>query len=314
MLDNNINAVVGVAGKFYLTLTNQKTGEVREYSFNNLILDSGLNKYGSATSYSDFIDCAIVGSSTDEPVATQTTMSGVMAVTTTKQASGQVAINTTTVPYWQKSYATYRFAAGVATGNISQIAVGWGGSPSTSNYQGLFSLVRIKDSGGNPITITKLSDEVLDVRYELQLILPSVDSTGTVSIGGQTYNYIARPAQAANWDAFYPIRAGSTPSAGTVYTGDIGTQLSFPSGTTASAETTFFNSNPAGVFSCTGGLICGLNFGNLSGGIRSIRLNFYGHNWQIQYNNTVDNSKIPKDATKTMRLNFTLTFARATPI
>lgn len=314
MSDNNISAKIGLAGKFFLTLTNTKTGEVREFSSNNLILDSGLNKYGSDTGQWSFCNSCMVGSATDEPVATQTTMSGLMAVSTTVQSSGSVATNTTTMPYWSKQQRTFRFNTGVGTGNISQLAVGWGGSPSNGTYQGLFSLVRIKDSNGNPITITKLEDEVLDVRYELQMILPQNDTTGTVTIGDQTYNYISRPSTASSWNPAYPIRDGVASSIGQVWSGDIGTQLSNPAGSSANAESTYLNPTVAGSFVCTGTSISGLNYGNLSGGVQSLRLNFYGHTWQIQFNNTVDGSKIPKDATKTMRLNFTLSFGRTTPI
>lgn len=308
MSDNKIEACIGLAGKFFLTLTNEKTGEVREYSSNNLILDSGLNRYGSGTGLWNFCDSCMVGSATDEPVATQTTMSGLMAVSTTVQSYGSVATNTTTMPYWNKQQKTFRFNTGVGTGNISQLAVGWGGSPSNGTYQGLFSLVRIKDTNGNPITITKLADEVLDVRYELQIILPSSDSLGTVVFDGQTYNFIMRPAQAGNWDSYQSVRY--TTATGLFYTGDIGSQLNSPTGTSASGAANTLAASVAGTFYSDGVISAGLTNANLSGGIRSILLQFEGHRWQIQFNNVVDGSKIPKDATKIFSLNYRISFGR----
>lgn len=314
-MDNTINASVGLAGRFCLTFTNTKTGEVREYEFNNLILNSGLDRYGAMTGNWDHIEGCILGTSTDEPVVTQTTMSGILGSSTTVQASNDsFASNTTTLPYWTKAYRTFRFNTGVATGNISQIAIGWGISTSANTYQGLFSLARVRDSGGNPITITKLADEVLDVRYELQIIAPQYDSTGTVNIGGVAYNYIARPHYVQAWRANYPIRAGNYSTAGMVYDVGLVAQNTYISGTYSTCEGTFINPSPAGTFVSTATIYAGLNSGNISGGFRTATLDFYGHKWQIQYSNASNGSRVPKDATKTMRLNFAISFGRATPI
>lgn len=302
---------IGLAGRFILTFTNTSTGEVRSHTFNNMVLDSGLNRYGSVTTTSGHIGGCILSSATDEPVATQTTVSSAYAGSTTLVSTSVAGSNTTTLPYWTKRQWTYSFAAGVGTGDISQIAMGWGVA-ANGTATGIFSLARVKDSNGNPITLTKLADEVLDVRYELQMISPSTDVTGTVVLEGQTYNFTMRPAQAGNWDAYYPVRY--TTGTGLFYNGNIGSPLNLPSGSSAAGATNTLSSSVAGNFYCDGTISASLTQANLSGGVRSILLQFEGHKWQIQFSNVVDDTAVTKNSTKIFSINFRISFGRANVI
>jgi len=73
-------------------------------------------------------------------------------------------------------------------GNISEVGVGWGTS------SGLFSRSLVKDSNGNPVTITVLSNEILDVTYELRIYPNETDLYGSFTLNGIDYSYISRPA------------------------------------------------------------------------------------------------------------------------
>lgn len=296
-----MNNHIGLKGIFNLKFTNVKTGQIRELEFTNLILNSGLDRIAIG----NFIAGCVLGSASSTPVVTDTSITSILGSSTTLQASGVGTANTSTTPYWCSYYWTYRFIEGVATGNISQVAMAFG---TVSAGTTLFSLALVKDSGGTPITITKLADEVLDVTYTLQLFCPSADVTGTISISGVNYDYVARPASAAIWTANNPINT----SAGVLAypaSSTLGTQLTLPSGSYVQNATVTYSAYTAGTFYKDLAIYWDLNNGNVSGGIRCIYIDA-GSRWQIQYSKTSDSSAIPKDATKRLTLNVRISWGR----
>lgn len=296
-----MNTHIGLKGIFNLKFTNVKTGQIRELEFTNLILNSGLDRIA----IEGFIGGCVLGSASSTPVVTDTSITSILGSSTTLQAYGVGTANTSTTPYWCSYYWTYRFIEGVATGNISQVAMAFG---TVSAGTTLFSLALVKDSGGTPITITKLADEVLDVTYTLQLFCPSADVTGTISISGVNYDYVARPASAAIWAANMPI---STSTGVLAYpaSSTLGTQLTVPSGSYISNSTNTYSAYTAGTFYRDLAIYWDLDMGNASGGIRCIYI-YAGSRWQIQYSKTSDSSAIPKDATKRLTLNVRLSWGR----
>ena len=297
-----MNNHIGLKGIFNLKFTNVKTGQIRELEFTNLILNSGLDRIAAVGS---LIGGCVLGSGSSTPVVTDTSITSILGSSTTLQASGVGTANTSTPPYWCSYYWTYRFIEGVATGNISQVAMAFG---TVSAGTTLFSLALVKDSGGTPITITKLADEVLDVTYTLQLFCPSADVTGTISISGVNYDYVARPASAAIWAANNPIGT----SAGVLAhpaSSTLGTQLTLPSGSSTYDAINTYSAYTAGTFYKDLAIYWDLNAGNVSGGIRCIYIDA-GSRWQIQYSKTSDSSAIPKDATKRLTLNVRLSWGR----
>ena len=296
-----MNNHIGLKGIFNLKFTNVKTGQIRELEFTNLILNSGLDRIAIGS----FIEGCVLGSGSSTPVATDTSITGILGSSTTLQAYGVGTANTSTPPYWCSYYWTFRFIEGVATGNISQVAMAFG---TVSAGTTLFSLALVKDSGGTPITITKLADEVLDVTYTLQLFCPSADVTGTISISGVNYDYVARPASAASWAANNPINT----SAGVLAypaSSTLGTQLTLPSGSYVGNSSATYSAYTAGTFYKDLAIYWDLNVGNVSGGIRCIYIDA-GSRWQIQYSKTSDSSAIPKDATKRLTLNVRISWGR----
>lgn len=316
-MTTEVNHHIGLEGIFNFKLTNTKTGEVREYEFKNLILNSGIDYY--MTSPHSFISGCILSSSSVPPGTTDISITNILGTSTTHQASGAGESNTTTLPYYTSYYWTYRFSEGVATGNIAQVAMPYGSVDAAINsYTGLFSKALVKDGNGTPITITKLADEVLDVTYTLRIYTPSADVTGTTTISGVNYDYIVRASSAGSWSL--DSRAVSSIPTASAYTGTIGTELGTPSGSSSNAVTKTFATYIVGTHTRTATIFWDLNNGNLSGGIRSVYLGFgnpsYGPGiyFQVQYtanpahpDTTVT---IPKDATKRLTLNYQLTVGR----
>ena len=298
-----MNNHIGLKGIFNLKFTNVKTGQIRDLEFTNLILNSGLDCMAAGT----FIAGCVLGSASSTPVVTDTSITSILGSSTTLQAQGVGTANTSTPPYWCSYYWTYRFAEGVATGNISQVAMAFG---TVSAGTTLFSLALVKDSGGTPITITKLADEVLDVTYTLQLYCPVADVTGTISISGVSYNYTARPALAASWHASTNFSGffGST-----AHTGTIGTQLTSPSGSILGATTITASAYTTGNYYRDVAYFWDLNNGNHASGIRSILIGAGTGaelRWQIEYSAVSGATTIPKDATKRLTLNVRFSWGR----
>lgn len=311
-MTTTVHSHIGLEGIVHFKLTNSKTGETRQFEFKNLILNSGLDRF---IVDSDLINGCILGSSSAVPAVSDTTMTNILGSSTTLQGKEAGASNTTVLPYYTSVYWTYRFLEGVATGNISQVAMAYGSIDTTTNtYSGLFSLALVKDSNGIPITITKLADEVLDVTYTLRIYVPELDITGVTDISGVTYNYTVRAAQAASWSVSY-----TSPRVyeATAYTGEIGSLTSSPSGTPEyySGPSSTLSAYVAGSFTRDIAVLWDLDAGNI-GGIRSVFISLgrpgYARTvrFQIGYSNATDGTAIPKDATKRLTLKYRFTWGR----
>lgn len=146
--------------------------------FKNLVLDTGLNRMSVGT----WIDRCCVGTGNSTPVATQVALDSFLASTTTKQATSS-GLQTTTAPYYRWAQATWRFGAGVAAGNISEVGLGWGNA-------NLWNRALIKDANGNPTTITILSDEYLDVISEVR-DYPTLSTSGSFNLLDKSGNIVS---------------------------------------------------------------------------------------------------------------------------
>jgi len=153
--------------------------------FNNLITNNGLNMVGNVSG--DFMLYCQVGSGSATPTVTDTGLQSRIGASSTEQAR-VVGTNNTVSPYYGYRRKTYRFAAGTATGNVSELGI----SPASTGA--VFSRALVLDGGGSPTTITILSDEVLDVIYELRLYVPMNDATGSITLSseGSTHTWTFR--------------------------------------------------------------------------------------------------------------------------
>lgn len=169
-----INIENKVGARFKLVVRKLDGTIARETDwFNNLVLDSGLARMsvGVAT---EFI---AVGTGNSTPVVGQTGLDNLLAFSSSVIASNS-GNQLSTSPRYIWAQATYRFAAGTATGNISEVGFGWTVGSSKNN---MFNRALIKDMGGSPTTITVLSDEVLDVVAELRHY-PAESSSGVLEL------------------------------------------------------------------------------------------------------------------------------------
>lgn len=137
--------------------------------FHNLVLDSGLERMGVGT----WLQNCRVGSGSSEPIASQQRLDNTIATTTNIISSSNVT-NTTTKPYNKATRHTFRFAEGAAAGNLTEVGLGW----TQLGDEPCWSRALIKDSSGNPTTLTILSDEILDVIVTVR-VYPAEYLSGT---------------------------------------------------------------------------------------------------------------------------------------
>lgn len=299
----------GLEGRYNLRVLDAETLEVKRETgwFKNLITAIGLNRIGLGGPGTH----AFVGSGSNTPNVNDTGMQSFVAATNAK--TGSVSGAQSTEPYFGWHRVTFRFPVGTAAGNLSEVGVGW---YSGSTHQS-FSRARILDPEGDPTTITVLSDEVLDVVYELRLYPPADDVVGEVVIGGETYDFVVRPVGVTTVDGWglnslleYGIHPPGVPYQMVPFSGTIGTVTGGPTGTqgTASSNTVkaAYSNNSLKVQYTMHWDLAGANIGGVGAVMMFPQAKSLGA-FQISFDPV-----IPKDNTKIMSLTFEFTWARKT--
>lgn len=291
--------------------------------FPNLITNAGLDRLVNSSSpggWEHFRYCT-VGSSNTPPAFTDTTIGSAVGVTDAGNSLNGIQAKTygtnSISPYYRWSRLTHRFAQGVATGNISEVGVGWTGSPTYL----LFSHALILDGIGNPTTITILADETLDVLYEYRIYPKETDSTGTTiftgNIGG-TYDWIIRLANAATGavNNNVPYHSSMIPmnycfesaaGVGGVLTTpqNIAAITTQPTGLVAQATVVSFTAYAPGNYYTISTFTLGLNHSNHVGGIRCVKTSHGPMQFQIQFD-----PAIPKTVNDIVTFTFKQTWNR----
>lgn len=293
-----------VGGKFKIVATRPDgTQRVLADWFDNMILDIGLNALMTTTG---IMSQCRVGSGNTAPAAGQQALVTQIASTGTVTASASG--NATSAPYYGWFRYTYRFAAGVAAGSIAEVGIGWAASGNT-----LFSRALVRNSNGDPIVLTVLSDEVLDVTYELRVYAPTDDVSFNVDISGETYACVLRASQVTGqkWQPFYAFIGNGAQGSPTpyAYSGDIAAVTAAPSGTSSSG-TSAWAAYVAGSFERDFTATFSLNVANFgAGGVKSISLETLAiGTFQCSFT-----PALLKDANKILTLDCTATIARHTP-
>lgn len=297
--------MIGMSGRYKLAAVNAETGDVREETpwFDNLITDAGLERIATdgVSTY------CMVGAGSTAPAVTDTALATWVAATNTVQAASNVIA--TGAPRFVGIRTVYRFAVGVAAGNLTEVGVGW-------TTTAVFSRTLIKDGNGNPTTLTVLPTEFLDVTYEFRLYCPEADTPLSVTLAGTTHTGVIRASAASDASAWSPgsvlsggmgTTRGSTALNG--YSGaTLGAQTGAPTGATASSS--------GGTYSVAGyvagskkrAVTCtvGLNDLNLAGGINALLLlPLRAGTFQMSFS-----PPIPKTTSQTLSLTFELAWDR----
>lgn len=306
------NLKIGLEGRYMLVAT-KPDGSKRVLAdwFENLILDGGLNRLGSGGVWNQ----AQVGTGSTAPDVAQSSLATLLATTTTITSTVAGTNSPTNTYAWGRR--TYRFAEGVAAGNLSEVGVGWGA--------GLFSRSLIKDEFGNPTTITVLSDEVLDVVYEVRMYPTMTDQTVVLTINSTPYTFTIRPALFSGdqtstiqwpWNVVAFMTNGATVTSNLYMAWSaygVGAALAAITGIISGTQVVS-SSNPAIINSFTAAYVnnsyqrqCRVRFGLDAGSVSFA--GFLMNNVLGTYQITVSPA-LAKDATKIFSLDYTLSWAR----
>lgn len=162
--------------------------------FDNLLTNIGLNYWGSSNPFIYMF----VGTGTTPPAVTDTQLNVYHANTSAGAVSwDSAAIRGGAPDYWVQSQTTVTFNTGVATGNLTEVGIGWNSGGAINTGHRLFSRALIVDGTGNPVTLTVLADEYLEVTYSIRMYPPlvSTDLTETINLSGIDYTFISRALQ-----------------------------------------------------------------------------------------------------------------------
>lgn len=309
MEDLKLKYEAKVGGRFKLQITD-KDGNTRDATdwFDNIVLDQGLNRMGTGA----WFQYCHVGSSNVAPTTTQTSLQGFVASTSTTNG-GFVDSYSGTSPYYRSTRRTFRFAAGTLNNvNLSEVGFGWDSTASS-----LFNRALIKDSNGNPTTITVLNTDVLDVICECRVYMyEGSDVVNNVNLGLSTHTFTSRSVDVNTNATVGQSAVGISQStlyknasfAAVTSTSISGTQLTATASTSGNSQSnaTYANNSLKRVTSIS----IGLNNGNDAAGISGITLY---HNSFPQHFQILISPPIMKTSTRTLSLNFEISWDRYVP-
>jgi hypothetical protein len=301
MVIENAQGMGGEVAGLYRLQVRRPDGRVRIDTgwFKNLITDYGLER-AAVQAFGGLCSQCCVGSGNTPPSTTDTTLVSEIAASSTLQVStrGRTIIGSAPITaIYSKINRVFRFAAGVAAGNLSEVGM-------RASGQSLYSRALILDELGAPTTITILSDEVLDVSYEHRLYYDLNDYNDVITISGVNYNVLRRirsyggdVSNSWNPESQAMTTIGFSMDA---HSGAIGPITSAPGGSASGPDANptadaYVPNSKTRRWHAT----WGLNNGNFAGGIRCISF-WHTPGWtQMEFTPT-----IPKDSTRTLTMDF----------
>lgn len=296
----------GFGGEYRLIVRDGLTGHVTRETdwFDNLVTNTGLDAIGASTT--QFASFCRIGTGNTAAAYTDTVL--VSQSASTSSVVARTGVNAGASNYETKTTVTFQFALGAVVGNMAEIGVGTASTGAT-----LCSRALIVDGGGSPTTITVLVTEILQVVYRFTCYPNLVDATGTVTIGGVSYNYVCRTFGAAtalgvdpNLGLFFnaitnPNAYPSTSTLGAITaTGPSGTSVAFGAGSSFAAYT-------SGNYYRDLTVSASISEANAAGGIAAISFQVGSASGpifqnQISYAAVSGGGPIPKDATKALTI------------
>lgn len=303
----NVEINTSISGR--VRLVKHRDGAVSEdMEFPNLILNAGLDRWGTGR----IIDRCFCGAGTTAPAPSDVSMGSLIATSTTTQVVPSYRTANAT-ERWTEITICYRFAAGVGTGTWYEIGMGWD--------SGLWSRALIKDGSGLPTSITKLSDETVDVYYTLRIQFPASDITGSILLKGVTYDYVLRPADISNVPNTQTAVFEAFAGAPTTTSGDMRAGASTIGSVTAAAPATAWGGATTAAAYTPGSykrrltFDAGLNDLNVAGGFFALGFFLRGGGslqtaWQMGFYISGIATAVPKTNAEVFSLTIDFTWAR----
>ena len=273
----------------------------------NKLLTAGMNVMNTQAGWMN--NCQ-VGSDNSPPLASQTALGTWVAGTSTIHASSTGA--NATIPYYGWALTTYRFAEGVAAGNLNEVAIGWDTSGAT-----IICRHRTVNVVNEEVTIVVQSDDWLDVTYQLRYYPPLDDVAGTITFDGDTFDTITRASEVtskAAWGDNIGAQIGQyspSVSSWSAFDGDLGTLEQAPNGTSQACDNLnqFNEVYQNNSFEIVVASATGPTGWNMTGGFRCIRFMTTAGYYQCRFGmQGGGDEKVQKTIDFTMAIKWTLSW------
>ena len=320
-----MQANMGIAGEFRVVVKRADGSTKIDTGYQkNLILNQGLDFFGkdsgSMTAY------CMVGSGNSEPAYSQNKLDAFLAATGT---TGSPAYPVYKTDYDKvrdgnlyKASVTNKYSFTNIVGNICEIGLASGySSPTTYN---LCTRALIKDSSGNPTTITVLSGETLDIYYKLWRITDLTDKNTTLNVldgvgGSVAYKVITRPSCVGFNNGAYDY-ANKVIGIPVAYRMGGSLNVGADTGELTNADTTFNAVNGGNVSSIAWSpyvsgsykrqLTANATVDQLNISIRRFQVQIGFGDFQFRVGKASDDSPLVKNNTKTLSIPIEISWAR----
>lgn len=311
-----MQANMGMAGEFRCVVKRADGSTKIDTGYQkNLILNQGLDFFGGGKG-TDMMAYCVIGSGNSQPIYTQnkldTAITGVSGADFSTKYDYDAARDGNI--YKTNRVCKYSFT-GLNNVNISE--VGLASSYTDVSTYFLCTRALIKDSQGNPTTITVLRGEVLDIYYKLWAVYDTTDKTGTLNLldgvgGSIAYVWKARLARVTD-DLSYVSQLGYV--LGSVYnrwttfnTGDLTGITTSPSGDGSNFNSDNFKPYVANSYKRVNEILLTVSQENKA--IRSYTLSTSMGTFQIRFGSVANDSPITKTNTKTLSIPIEISWGR----
>lgn len=317
-----MQANMGISGEFRCVVKRADGSTKIDTGYQkNLILNQGLDFFGGSNSSGMMAYC-IIGRGNSQPSYTQNKLDTAVSGVSGTEYSTKSDYNASTDGNLYKTNRVCKYSfTGLKNINISEVGLA-SAYYNTSDYY-LCTRALIKDSQGNPTTITVLSGEVLEIYYKLWAVYDTTDKTGQINIldgvgGSIAYNYICRLARVGNVETYigrngYPgpgSTLGANYSGGYTqwfYKGEIQGITSEPLN---SIDRLNFSQSAYTLGSYKAIISISATAYDINSSIRSILVNTNLGTYQIRFGAVADDRPIVKNNTQTLTIPIEISWGR----
>ena len=317
-----MQANMGMAGEFRVVVKRADGSTKIDTGYQkNLILNQGLDFFGSSNRGS-MMEYCVIGSGNSQPVYTQNKLDTAVSGVIGDDYSTKYDYNASTDGSLYKTNKVRKYSfRWLSNVNISELGL----ASTYSNTSTYFLCTRalIKDSQGNPTTITVLSDEQLDIYYKLWAVYDTTDKTGQINLldgvgGSIAYNYKTRLAN-VGLSSRFADNIGFAMETRLMYwelrtsepvdiTSDPTTYSSYPNSSYPPVASSYTNSSYKRTYTYT----APSSLHNQSNRtlILASGLNYYHKMWQIRFGAIADDSPIVKNNTLALTIPIEFSWGR----
>jgi len=313
---------VGIRGYVTVELIHARTGLIKQkLEFPNLITDAGLDALaGTTIQISTFLASGYlaVGTGSTAPDEGDTGLASETGVRSNSVGGGSNSVGFGSSNVYSYYRITREFSESQSNGNLTEFGIFSASTAGTMLVRQLF-----RDSNGDPVTITKTSDDKLRIIYEFRIYPPSSDATGTANVSGTDYGWTCRTMN-MGVDTAWGFGGSSTgllnrlgASGAVGCTGGNHTTLGTTTSTTgptggsstAAASSTSRSTYTSGTFSRDFSAIAEAGNWNFTNGVRSFILQPWGTSAGNTHQIVLD-AFIPKLNTQRLTMNFSVSIGR----